>query len=187
METTMNYVPLYQSESYGAHGFGLQILVAVHGRPMPDLRSHGIWHAAYKAADAITEEVQAEICAQDPAHVEAALCDKEALLACFPERIYVEEIPNEYSSRYYNRLKPWLIVTTKIGRFKIGWRKRVIHLEWTDTVVAATAEELFPEATTTKFDRVIHASNYEEAKRYIDAAILASEKAPGTAGKGEAG
>ena len=30
------------------------------------------------------------------------------------------------------------------GRFKIGWRKSVIHLEWTDSAVKADAKIIFP-------------------------------------------
>jgi hypothetical protein len=64
------------------------------------------------------------------------------------------------------------VVTTNIGRVKIGWRKRVINIDWSDTVVKKKAEELFPEENVTKggYDNhfYIHAWSYEDAKKYLD-------------------
>jgi hypothetical protein len=94
---------------------------------------------------------------------------KYYILNCFPDNIFVEEIPNEYSPNdpYYRGYK-WLIITTKIGRFKIGSRKRVFHVEWTDTLCNKTSEELFPNETVTKYDKVIHAWNFQKMKEYVD-------------------
>lgn len=173
MTPTMDYVPLYQMESYGNHGFGLQILVAVHGKPLPDLMQDSIRNAAYTAATLVTEEMQAAVYVADPAVVERAKRDKESIISCFPDNIFVEEIPNEYSKGYYTRLSPWFIITTKIGRFKVGWRKSVIHLEWTDTLCKVDAEVLFLREMVTKQDRTIHAGNYGALERYVQTVMAA--------------
>jgi hypothetical protein len=96
-----------------------------------------------------------------------AMKDRADILACFDTNlIYVEEIPNGYCSRGCCAFYPWFIVTTPIGRIKIGWRKRVIHLEWTNSLVKLTADELFV-GDMTKYDCVIHAWGYEKAKEFI--------------------
>ena len=87
--------------------------------------------------------------------------------------LYVDEIPNGYCSRGCCAFYPWFIVTTPKGRIKIGWRKSVIHLEWTDSEIKADAETIFPKEEawpgyeTTQYDKVIHAHGYEPAKDYI--------------------
>jgi len=95
--------------------------------------------------------------------------ERVALLSLFGyNAIYVEEIPNGYSDDEYFRLFPWFIVTTKIGKIKIGWRKRVINIDWSESDVVFEAEDIFPTEDTTKGERYIHAWGYEKAKQYID-------------------
>lgn len=95
--------------------------------------------------------------------------DRCGILALFGNQlIYVNEIPNGYCSEYCCKHLPWFIVTTNKGRIKIGWRKRVIHIEWTDTIIEDNAETLFSEEDVTKYGKVIHAWGYEKAKEYID-------------------
>ncbi len=45
---------------------------------------------------------------------------------------------------------PWAIVTSEIGRVRIGGRTRVIDIDWSDSVVKADAPTLFPDVTDTK-------------------------------------
>lgn len=163
----MEYVQLFAAEGFSRQGsFGIKILVA--GSNLPDLSAEAIAFAAYEAADKVTTEVRAAAIAQDPAALRRAADDKAALLGLFPCRIFVDEIPNGYGQSWHNRHLPWFIVTTAIGRFKIGWRKRVIHIEWTETVGTKPAEALFADEDVTKADRVIHAWSLEKAKQYID-------------------
>lgn len=67
-----------------------------------------------------------------------------------------------------------------IGRIKIGWRKRVINIDWTDTVVKLPGEELFADFDSTRSskwdkDRFIHAWGYEKAKVIIDRLLAVEE------------
>lgn len=88
--------------------------------------------------------------------------ERKGLIECFPSPIYVKEATNEYGG-----LTPWFIVTTPKGNIKIGWRKRVILIDWDGSDIKEKAEELFTQEDTTKYDRTIHAWGYEKAKDYI--------------------
>ena len=90
------------------------------------------------------------------------------------ETIYVEEIPNGYCNRYCCKHLPWFVVTTKVGRITIGWRKRVINIDWEGSAITKKANELFPQEDVTKGDKLIHAWGYEKAKEYIG--VLLSQK-----------
>lgn len=172
--TGLEYKTLHASESFGGHGaFGIKIMVAA--TKLPNLDTEAIWSAAYKAAGLVTAEVRAAAMADDEEAQRHAKRQRSELLDLFPGRIFVEAIPNGYCSDWCCRHLPWFIVTTEIGRFKIGWRKRVIHLEWADTVVSKSAEELFPGEDVTKFERTIHAWGLDKARQYIEAVIAAAE------------
>lgn len=103
----------------------------------------------------------------DPKLLESAKKEKEQLIELFNgyTPIYVEEIPNGYDR---DPIFPWFTITTWIGRFNVGWRKRVIVIDWEDTTFKKTAEEIFPKEDVTKSGRMIHAYGYEAARNYID-------------------
>jgi len=94
----------------------------------------------------------------------------EKLLELFEQPIFSEEIPNRYYGKddAYGRFKCWYRVTTSIGHFVIGWRKRVISIDWNDTVGTKTTQELFSKESVTKGDKLIHAWSMEKAKEYIE-------------------
>ncbi len=127
-----------------------------------------------EAMETIRSGLMKESLRLDPKTHESAATEREAMTLLFPSPIYVEEIPNGYCSRYCCSFKPWFVVTTKVGRIKIGWRKSVIHLEWTDSAIKRTAAEIFPKEEawpgyeTTQYDKVIHAHGYGAAKKYIE-------------------
>ena len=60
------------------------------------------------------------------------------------------------------------MVTTKKGKVKIGWRKRVINIDFADLSLIANAKEIFPDEDVTKFDHTIHACTYNKAKEYLE-------------------
>lgn len=123
---------------------------------------------AYNAGRDIEEELFYSLAKEDPEVIESVRRAKETLNNLFPAPIFVEEIPNEYSNTGRNKCFPWFVVTTTIGRFKIGSRKQVIHIEWTETVGTERASLLFPDEKATKGEKYIHAWSTEDAKRYID-------------------
>lgn len=135
--------------------------------------------AFYQAQDALTDSLQKETLRLLPETHEQAAVERAEILALFPSPLFAEEIPNGYCSRYCCAFKPWFVVTTAAGRIKIGWRKSVIHLEWTDSIIKGAAKDIFPNEEawpgyeTTQYDKVIHAHGYDAAKRYIDRLLKA--------------
>jgi len=95
---------------------------------------------------------------------------KAELLAVFGNRmIYAKEIPNGYCDCYQCKLtSPWFEVTTAKGVIKIGWRKRVINIDWSASDVEKTAEELFSGEDVTKYDKDIHAWGLDKAREYVE-------------------
>lgn len=81
--------------------------------------------------------------------------------------IHHEIIENQYSgdAGFYN--DPWLIVTTPKGRITIGWRKRVINLDWSDSDIKADGNELFKGEKTTTGKNYIHCWSYDKAIEYL--------------------
>ncbi len=160
----MEYVTIHKQESHGKYNFGIKIKVA--SDTLPDFEQKEIYSAVYTAVDNIKAEIHAAMINEDPRTINEIEVNKK-LIKLFQDPIFVEEIPNEYCSDYYCRHIPWFIITTHIGRFKIGWRKRVINIDWSDTLCKEYSADLFKDETTTKYDHYIHAWSLEDAKRYI--------------------
>lgn len=100
--------------------------------------------------------------------IQDAKNEKEKLIALFPDKIFVQQIPNEYSDDAYYQMFPWLLITTIKGPIKIGWRKRVLEIDWSNTIIDKLAEDLFPNEDVTKGNSYIHAWGYEKAQEYIN-------------------
>lgn len=167
-----NYRSLYFSESMGSAGsFGIDIRIA--GLLPDDLTIDPISNAAYDAARKIEAEVRAAVIADDPKAKAEAAQERATLLALFPAPIFVETIPNGYNLDWHSRHLPWFVVTTTVGRFTIGWRKRVISIDWTQTVGTADSKTLFAAEDVTKEAKLIHAWSLDKAREYI-AAIISS-------------
>lgn len=79
-------------------------------------------------------------------------------------------IPNEYSDAYV--YAPWFIFSTPDGDIKIGWRKRVINIQWLPSYRKFT--ETFDEENVTKVfnsdRRFIHAWTVEKCFEYLQRA-----------------
>lgn len=165
----MNYITLYKSESYGLNGhFGLEIKVTA--QDLPDLQLDSIRKAKNTAVKLIESSIRQEIKAKNK-ETPAEIAKNKELLTVFSTPIFVEEIENGYCSDWCCAHLPWFVVTTKVGRFTIGWRKRVISIDWNDTVGTDTAIVLFEDEDVTKGLMSIHAWSTEDAKRYIDTII----------------
>lgn len=131
---------------------------------------------AYNAGEDLFNAVLKQHVMLDEDVKKSAVCQKAEILQLFEGKtIFVEEIPNEYGGKdpWYS-LFPWFIVTTPIGHIKIGWRKRVINIDWTHTTQKECACNLFPNEDVTKGEYYIHAWGYEKAKEYLD--IIHKEK-----------
>ena len=166
--TTHPYKTLSGFQSLGDIG-SLGIRIEIAGSCISDaiLKDDDLQALAYKAQEDLKYEVMAAVFARDPRKKEEAALQKARLLGCFEGTpIFVEPIPNGYCPRGCCRHLPWWIVTTSVGRIKIGWRKRVINIDWSETA-AGYADDLFPDESVTKGDHYIHAWSYEDAQRYV--------------------
>lgn len=154
-------------ETWGERGaFGVEIWVA--GVPVKDnekLSSEASHHCHQLRDFLIYNKVEL-----DPETKEKANQCVAGLVQCFAgHSVFVERLPNGYWSKtdFVQLLSPWLKVTTSIGHIRIGWRKRVIEMDWSETVVKESADDLFPDENVTKDDKFIHADSYEKATEYI--------------------
>lgn len=58
---------------------------------------------------------------------------------------------------------PWWLVKTSAGLIHIGWRKRVISIDWADTPV----RQVLSSDDVTKSESMIHAHGYASAVGYL--------------------
>lgn len=100
--------------------------------------------------------------------------------AGYPKPFNYTEIPNEYCGPTGCEIcasHPWLLVGTPFGPLKVGWRKRVISIDWTATAIKTKAEKLFHLEDTTKWDHGIHAWGYGDMQQYL-AKLLIEDQDP---------
>ena len=150
-------------ESFGEFGVcGVKVLVSLH-RPLSEMDERIL----RRKAEEVHNELMAESIRLDPRSQERARRQRDEVLSIFPEPIFAEEVPNGYCSQWCCRHLPWFRVTTKAGRFTVGWRKRVISIDWTETHGTLNSEELFPDEDVTKFKKSIHAWGVDKAREYV--------------------
>ncbi|OGY91747.1 MAG: hypothetical protein A3B31_01755 [Candidatus Komeilibacteria bacterium RIFCSPLOWO2_01_FULL_53_11] len=77
--------------------------------------------------------------------------------------IALEAIPNQYCP--CDVCAPWYRVTTAIGVFTIGWRERVINIDW--SALGQDFLSLFEGEDVTKGANSIHAWGWEKATDYL--------------------
>lgn len=82
----------------------------------------------------------------------------------------IKPLPDGYGydpddSRYFETVPRcvWWFVKTKAGWIEIGWRKRVISIDWSDTPVRA----IVTQDDVTKEDTYVHAWTQEDAVKYL--------------------
>ena len=164
---------------FGPSGGTLAIRIQAGGTLVPedanqdtDLRLF-----AGRAIDIIADSIHVLRNARDPDKIKEAKDQREYLLSAFGDRaIYVEEIRNGYSNRAEQSHLPWFTVTTSIGRIKIGWRKRVVSIDWEDSLCKKDGSELFPDENVTKGGPYIHAWSKEKMIEYVNKIIEAGEE-----------
>ena len=92
---------------------------------------------------------------------------KEQMLAIFLlaglDVVSCEKLANGYCGDSCCGDKPWWLVETKHGWIKIGWRKRVIAIEWTRTPMkfVVTPDDV------TKSETDVHAWGWGKAVQYL--------------------
>lgn len=72
------------------------------------------------------------------------------------------KLANGYIAEH-TELRPWWLVQTSIGMITIGWRKRVINIDWSDTPI----RRIITEHEVTKENHYVHAYGYARAVEYI--------------------
>ena len=80
----------------------------------------------------------------------------------------VDELANGYWPRTPDYLElressPWWLVTTEYGAIVIGWRKRVIDIDWSRTAL----REIVTSDDVTKSETHVHAWNAHNALKYL--------------------
>lgn len=161
---------LYREKRTGTYGI-FEIEISVSAPDSIDLSDSNILDAAAEAADKVRETIMKKVVGESKEDKAATALQFDQLTSLFPQPIYVETIPNGYCSLFCCAHLPWFIVTTKVGRIKVGWRKHVINIDWEDTPKTMTAEELFPKENVTKGHKTIHAWDIHSARKYVAAII----------------
>jgi hypothetical protein len=90
------------------------------------------------------------------------------------EVVSTRKIANQYWADPAN-VDPWWVVKTNFGSFTIGWRKRVMDIDWTDTELTIGSSvdrhgDILKPITTddvTMSPTNIHASGYGKAVEYL--------------------
>ena len=156
----------YYYHSQGQSSLGMELFVKLD-RPTTDADKKAIW----KATNALQQDLLAESARLHPDNiawkkrwlVQAREMFDEAGLT----PIYIREIDNKYCGLKCCPHRVWLLVTTPIGVIEIGWRKRVLSIDWSASDVAESAAKLFPNEDVTKGERMIHAWSYDKATEYL--------------------
>ena len=82
---------------------------------------------------------------------------------------YMDAISNQYCP--CDGCAPWFVVETEFGPITIGWRKRVISIDWSESIQTdAHAREItaqFEGENVTKGSTSIHAWGWDKAKEYL--------------------
>lgn len=81
-----------------------------------------------------------------------------------------QKIENEYWPDHpnYDEMRkkyPWYLVSTEEGQIRIGWRKRVILIDWSKTNRRGSVTD----DDVTKSDHMVHAWNLPKALEYLTA------------------
>lgn len=85
------------------------------------------------------------------------------------------ELTNPYWPRCYTNTileEPWWLVQTPFGLVKIGWRKRVINIDWSATQVRV----IVTEDDVTKSETNVHAYIFPKAIEYLTSLKQCAEK-----------
>lgn len=161
----------------GSPGFGYEVEIKAGTDDPSVFDAETFRDATFTAGEAVTRELKAAAIVAIPGTAEQIEEMKQKLLApfsAFRGGFKATPIPNGYCKDWCCRHKPWYRVSTALCSFTLGWRKRVIEIEWDkDLEVDFSAEDV------TKGKGLIHAWGYEKAAEYIGKIREAAEIAHG--------
>ncbi len=89
---------------------------------------------------------------------------------CNIEILSIYEIKNQYCGQSCCQDKPWWLVQTKYGMVTIGWRKRVISIEWKlNDPLTLHGKETQPkeDSWVTSWENGVHAYGYAKVVEYM--------------------
>lgn len=97
------------------------------------------------------------------------------------EVLRVWKLPNRYwpdDDRYaeLRRNSPWFLVKTPHGMIEIGWRKRVMNIDWSDTPV----RDVVTEDEVTKDKTMVHAWTELKAAEYLQTLAIRLDRLSAT-------
>jgi hypothetical protein len=75
---------------------------------------------------------------------------------------YFENCEDEVGKHIAKTSPHWLVKTDK-GLIRLGWRKRVLEIDWTDTKI----EKIVTEDEVTKNEHLVHAYTIPDAVKYL--------------------
>lgn len=73
------------------------------------------------------------------------------------------ELKNKYWPDSYVSTDSWWLVTTPYGNIEIGWRKRVLSIDWSETKL----RYIITQDQVTKEETMVHAWSYAKAVEYL--------------------
>lgn len=186
------YTMVHGEESWGGKGtFGLKIFVKDSERDKIDVPinrhgkkekfgTDGDWKCVYDAAKIIIVGIRGSTEKLKPDFAEKVAKRREYYKDLFTQAgittVYMQELPNGYcpDGGWCCLDSPWFKVTTPFGHIKIGWRKSVINIDWTESDIKLSGEKLFPDEKVTRgggyagdHDCFIHAHGNEKAVEYL--------------------
>lgn len=153
-------------ETCGKYG---SVKLYIHGELPGSLSNEDISDIFYDVLSNVNVKIQDKLMSKDLKLLKMFEDETEELKNLFNgEAIYTKQIENQYSDLGSFKFRKWLEVTTRKGIIIIGWRKRVINVDWSRSDIKKTAYYLFPSENVTKGDYYIHAWGINKAKEYID-------------------
>ncbi len=161
---------------------GVQVFLTCDVKQLPEEQKTKMTHLLYGVTDKLSDALQDIGYLADPERPKRLADHVNHLKLAFAEArmspIYIEEVPNEYCPRPC--CLPWHVVTTPLGHFKVGWRKRVLVLDWSrlrpavQAAIIVPAEpkhggsvSIFAGESTTQSQGDIHCWGYEKLDEYL--------------------
>lgn len=92
------------------------------------------------------------------------------LLLSYTTPLSLKKIPNQYCGDHDDstcdtcKARPWWLIETNVGMIKVGWRKRVIVLNWKATGIPLGYNDV-TEADVTKDQYEVHCYGYDDLLR----------------------